>query len=92
MEYRPERIARTEMLGVLNRGSILGYNQAGVERIEWVSTIDEYSRDTHAAMDGETVNIGERFNVGGELLLHAGDPAGSPGNIFNCRCTTMVKL
>lgn len=89
--YRPERIARTEMLGVLNRGNILGYEQAGVGQIEWVSTIDEYSRDTHVAMDGQYINVGERFNVGGELMLHPGDPAASAGNIVNCRCTTMPR-
>ena len=90
--YRPERIARTEMLGVLNRGGILGYEQAEIAKMEWVTTQDEYTRDAHSAVDGQTINVGERFNVGGELLMHPGDPSGSAGNIVNCRCTTMPVL
>lgn len=86
--YRPERIARTEMLGVLNRGGVLGYEQAGIAKIEWIATQDENTRDAHSEADGDTINVGERFVVGGEFMKHPGDPAASAGNIVNCRCTT----
>lgn len=88
ISYRPERIARTEMLGVLNRGSLLGYEQAEIEKLEWIATQDERTRDAHSEIDGSVINIGERFNVGGELMRHPGDPSASAGNIVNCRCTT----
>ncbi len=31
----------------------------------------------------------EAFDVGGEQLMYPGDPAGSAGNICNCRCTVI---
>jgi hypothetical protein len=28
----------------------------------------------------------QAFEVGGEMLMYPGDPAGSAGNVINCRC------
>lgn len=41
-------------------------------------------RDEHAAMDGETVGIGDLFSNG---LRWPGDPAGGAENNANCRCS-----
>lgn len=86
---RAEMIARTEMLSVLNGASTEGYAQAGIEKHQWLASIDEATREEHAAADGTIVNIDEPFIVGGESLYYPGDPAGSAWNICNCRCTTI---
>ena len=43
-------------------------------------------KPSHA--DGQEVGIDEAFDVGGEALMYPADPAGSPGNIIRCRCTS----
>lgn len=62
-------------------------DDAVVPMREWVAILDERTRDWHAEADGQRVAIGEPFNVGGEDLMEPGDPAGSPENIINCRCS-----
>ena len=85
--WRAERIARTETIRAANKGSLEGYRQAGVRKKEWVTAIDERTRDWHAEADGQIVDIDKPFIVGGEALMFPGDPNGSPGNTINCRCT-----
>ena len=41
----------------------------------------------HADADGQTVPIGQAFDVDGEQLVYPGDPGGSPENTVQCRCT-----
>ncbi len=89
LPYQAERIARTEVVSAYNAGSLASYGDAGVERKEWLTSIDEKTREGHADADGQVVNINEGFFVDGEELEHPGDPAGSAGNIINCRCTLL---
>jgi len=53
----------------------------------WMANHDAKTRPDHAEADGQEVGMDESFDVGGEQLMYPGDPAGSPGNIINCRCT-----
>jgi len=85
--YRAERIARTETIRAANKGALEGYRQAGVRKKEWITALDERTREWHAEADGQIVPIDAPFVVGGEELMYPGDPAGSPGNTINCRCT-----
>jgi len=90
---RLEYIVRTETLGAMNFGHICGYEQSGVvEGKEWLATMDERVRDAHAEADGQIVGMDEPFVVGGEALEYPGDPAGSPENVINCRCTVLPVL
>jgi HK97 family phage portal protein len=90
---RLEYIVRTETLGAMNFGHICGYEQSGVvEGKEWLATMDERVRDAHAEADGQIVGMDEPFVVGGEVLEYPGDPAGSPENVINCRCTVLPVL
>lgn len=90
---RAERIARTEVLGALNEGTVDSYRQSGiVERKEWLSVQDDRTRDAHAEADGQMVELEAPFNVDGEALQFPGDPAGDPGNIINCRCTVLPVI
>lgn len=52
----------------------------------WNAVMDERTRDDHADADQQVVNLGDPFEVGGEELMYPGDPAGSDGNVINCRC------
>jgi len=93
---RAERIARTEVIGALNGGHLDGYREGGASSKEWLSTDDDRTRGAdpkdefnHLAADGETVDLDAEFTKTGEALQYPGDPAGSAGNIINCRCALL---
>lgn len=80
-------IARTEMGTATNSGTYAGYVQAGVEKKEWLATPDERVRPDHlAAMNAGPIPLGEKFQVGNDLLDYPMDPSGSPEQTINCRC------
>jgi uncharacterized protein with gpF-like domain len=94
-DERAETIAVTETNIAVNSGRFAGMKRAGVELKGWgVSTLANI-RPAHQAagqayQDG--IPIDEPFIVGGERLMHPGDPNGSPGNVINCRCFTFAVL
>ncbi len=84
------RTARTAVTSAQNGG-----RQATMERAvemgipiqkKWKCVHDIRTRHEHGAADGQTVPVNEPFIVGGEKLMHPGDPSGSGWNIYNCRC------
>jgi len=83
---RVNKIVRTE-----ERSPVVG-------KKVWLTARDGRVRPTkpghfnHQAADGQTVPKGEPFIVSGELLMHPGDPNGSPGNIIRCRCAMKPVL
>lgn len=80
-------IARTETHGAANYGADGAARATGLNlRKEWVAAEDERTRVEHAEADGQIVDMDQAFEVGGEMLMYPGDPAGSAGNIINCRC------
>jgi hypothetical protein len=97
--YRGELIARTETSKAANTGSMVGALSTGLEtKKEWIAQIDDRTRRTprdqydHRVMDGVMVGMDEYFHVptkmgGFQNMLHPGDPAGSAGDICNCRCS-----
>lgn len=93
-EFRRELIARTETLRAANTVGYRLYGEWGVEEHEWLSAHDDRVRHPpnsnfdHVAADGEIVKIGTPFVRTGEPMLYPLDPAGSAGNVINCRCTT----
>lgn len=96
-KYRAQRIVRTEVIGASNMGQIkgaelLGYNM----NKKWVSWLDMATRRgpefNHIRCHGETVPINSMFMLSGETLKGPGDPAGSAGNIINCRCTVTFEV
>lgn len=88
-DVRSFTIAQTEMGAAANMGNLFGYEQSGVvEKKEWLATPDERVREAHlAAMEAGPIPLNDNFIVDGEELSCPGDPAGSPGNIINCRCS-----
>lgn len=87
---RARRIARTEVLSASNAGSQDAMEKTGVVTKQWLSSRDSLVRDTHFGLDGQEVGIQEPFqSPGGSLLKFPGDPAAPPGEIINCRCTSI---
>ncbi len=83
-------IARTEVISASNGSASLAAAQLPADVAagqEFIATRDERTRDDHSEADGQIVAMGQPFDVGGESLLYPGDPAGSPENVINCRCT-----
>jgi len=83
--YRNEMIARTETISATNYRAYEAIKQSGLmAKKEWISTIDERTRDSHTEMDGETAGLDEPFSNG---LQFPGDPDGPAEEVINCRCT-----
>ena len=83
-------IARTETHSAFNAS-----NQFAVERSElatekeWMSALDERTRESHVTANGQRVPLKADFIVNGEPLQYPGDPNGSAANIINCRCIVL---
>lgn len=85
-------IARTETVRASTTGTHAGWKQSGVvSHVQWLAALDERTRASHVAAHGQTVELGERFQVGA-----CSGPG--PGEIdcasesVNCRCTTIAIL
>jgi hypothetical protein len=95
--WRSRLIARTEMTKLENWGQLEGYREAEfVENKGWLSAYAPDTREEHIQADQtyreNTIPLDQPFEVMGELLQYPGDPAGSPGNICNCLCTTFPDV
>ena len=87
------RNARTTVTSAENKGRMDMLHEAcdkGVEMQKvWRATSDSRTRDSHAALDGESVGIDDEFDNG---LMYPGDPDGDPSEVYNCRCTLTYKV
>lgn len=83
-DYRANMIARTETTYANNTGMLDMFQQSDVvQGKEWISTLDERTRETHAAQNGEIVGVNDFFSDG---LRYPGDENGDVEEIINCRC------
>lgn len=85
-----ERLIRTEATNAANYATLeSATDMFGQEQLqkEWMAAVDGRERPAHRIADGQIVDFKERFTVGGQLLFHPGDPAGSARNVINCRCS-----
>ena len=92
---RATRIARTEVTGAANYGAVEGARSTGLGlEKQWLAAPDTRTRHAHRVAGGLegppqlSVPLDAAFIVDGEALEYPGDPAGSPGNVINCRCAT----
>lgn len=87
------RNARTITTGVENKGRIDSYERANKKGIntkkQWIATLDGRTRHSHRLLDGEKSDVGKKFSNGCE---YPGDPNGSAGEIYNCRCTLIADI
>lgn len=89
-------VARTETLGALSFGRVDAFGAVaqalgGAFELVWLATLDHRVRPAHRIADGQRVPIGTPFTVDGEHLMRPGDPAGSPSNVIQCRCSTLLE-
>jgi len=90
--YRAERIARTEVLRSSNFATTEAQRMSGiVSKRQWVSTLDDRTRETHAELSGQERGIDEPFEVDGKQAMHPGD-FGDPSEDCSCRCTTVAII
>lgn len=80
---RAEEIAITGVTRAANFGSREGAKQGGLRSKTWVVNSGN-PRDSHAALDGETVGIDDLFSNG---LRYPGDPEGGADDNAGCQCS-----
>jgi HK97 family phage portal protein len=94
---RAQLISRTEAAKVENWGQVEGYKQTEfVELKGWLCSFVPDSRQAHMDADrrygDDPIPLGEAFVIDGEDLQYPGDPAGGPGNVCNCLCSTYPEV
>lgn len=86
-----DMFARTAINGAQNAGRMDRLHEAeemGIEvRKKWLATLDQRTRDTHQALDGQEQPVDEPFVVDGMKIDYPGDPFAPPELVYNCRCT-----
>lgn len=85
---RAVTVSRTLSTAAANGGKLEGWKQSGlVKKKRWRAANNKRTRKDHREANGQTVDIDKPFRVGGEKLMHPGDPSGSAKQIVHCRCT-----
>jgi len=79
-----ERIARTEVVGANNAGSLEAYRQNDVKQKEWSTAGDEEVRVDHVAAHGQVVPVNKPFIIGGKEMDAPGDQSAGPAQVCNC--------
>lgn len=89
-EVSAVRNARTMITSAQNGGRYEAASKAKengvIVQIEWQSAEDSRVRHTHSEVNGEKIDVGGVFSNG---CRFPGDPKGKPGEVYNCRCTTV---
>jgi len=82
-------IARTEVHTASTVSADAAAMATGVvERKEWVAAEDARTRPDHSAADGQTVDMGDAFEVGGVRMPYPGAAGAPAAQVVNCRCVT----
>lgn len=101
LKQRGEMIARTEALSALNASQDEALRQAvasGLIREEqvrrvWRSAGDARVRETHRALNGESVGLNEAFtSPTGAMIRFPGDPMAPAEERINCRCWVLPRI
>ena len=84
-KVRAQTIARTEVHTAANAASVAAAEASDLSlKKEWIASFGPRTRPSHAAADGQIVEMDETFQVGSDRLMHPGDPSGSAREIINC--------
>lgn len=95
---RARLIARTETVTAANRAGYIVAKESGLlMNKEWLTSIDNRTREHHVEINGSVIGIDEYFILpGGVEMLVPGDRGGTngklktpAGEVCNCRCTTV---
>lgn len=87
---RATTVAMTETAAAYGTARQEGMEQAGVKYKKWLTSGADNVRAAHAEANGQIVPADDAFRVGGEDLMHPGDPHGSAGNVINCHCVAVA--
>jgi len=90
-EKRALMLSRTITGTASNLGQIYGASLAGATMKTWTTAGFEV-RESHQALEGQTIKIDEYFIVGSEKALFPLDNRLSPGERVNCRCTLFYSV
>lgn len=95
---RATLIARTELVGAVNGGSLAATQIVSEETGDaydkvWLTAPGaQYPRhELYEGLDGQTTSLDGLFQVGEDELQFPGDPSGSPDEVCNCRCTMVYE-
>ena len=88
-EAAAQRHGRTLVHGASERGNHSAIEDSSAIAERWVVTSDGRQRDTHDEANGQIVPVDTPFLVGGEELMHPGDPHGPIEEVAMCRCITV---
>lgn len=84
---RARIIASTETHSASVTADYFAMESTGIPfKKRWLTFIDQRTRGHHITADGQVKESSQPFEVGGQLLMHPGDPAGNAANVINCRC------
>lgn len=98
------RAARTAVTNAECAGRYDTYRAAkkmGIDlNVEWIATLDNRTRHTHAILDGQKREVDEPFEVDGVSILFPGGASTIKANdkykvgelIYNCRCTIAANV
>ena len=86
------RIARTEGHRIQTTAAMDAMENAKAKGADvlkqWDATLDDVTRESHVAVDGEIRELDEPFSNG---LDYPGDPAGGAAEVVNCRCALLQR-
>ena len=87
------RNARTTVTSAENKGRVDMMHDAAEKGVimkkGWSAHTDGRERASHAALDGDFVDIDDEFANG---LQYPGDPDGEPEEVYNCRCSLVYDV
>lgn len=90
---RAIKIARTETASAANKATLEAYRQSEVvEKKEYLAALDERTRPSHAAANGQIVGLDEMFVLGSGVETEAPGQSGVAEEDINCRCTIVPIL
>jgi hypothetical protein len=94
-KWEAERIAHTEAHRLSVEAQKAAYDRAAEMGIEvqqiWDATLDDRTRETHAAMDGEVADENGMFHTPWGLVSGPGIE-GPPEEVINCRCRLVGQV
>lgn len=84
---RARTIATTETANAVNETTFTTAKEAQMSKKTWLHVGGGFEdRESHLALDGKTIPINEKFNVGGNLALYPHDPSLPASEIVSCHC------
>ena len=90
--FEAERIARTETLKAQGHATYKRLvNNTNVEYVQWVSTDDDRTRESHIELNGE-ITFADGNGIFSNGLKFPGDTDGAIEEWINCRCTLVAYI